>query len=201
MRLILRKFWRNNFKKPESTSFSGIKSKTKYEPKIEYKWRCTKCIVLNPMKNQEWKKWGQSRDLTPEETKIKEKEDIEFYEPKQTIVQILNDLENNLLLKELKACLTNISLICSNIIENPSEAKFRCIKLENKKFYESVGQHTDAIEIMILAGFELKDSTGEEGKMVLNYTQEIPSTMLKYTWNKVKDYIEMIKEEEETKGE
>ena len=188
-------------KKPEPSSFSGLKSKPQYQPKIEFRWRCTKWLVVNLIKNTEWRKCGQSRELTPEEEKFKEKEDIELFETKKTVSQILIDLDHELSGSELKTWITKMNLIISNIIENPEEEKYRTIKLDNKKFNESIGRHPDAIELLILSGFELKESEEDSEKMILNYSSETPSTMLKFTKNKLQDFIEVLKEEEEWKGE
>jgi len=51
-----------------------------------------------------------------------------------------------------------INSICTNIINNPTEEKFRRIKLSNAKFNEAIMMVDGALYLLCLCGFEIDDS-------------------------------------------
>nr|CEL67762.1 TPA: PUB domain-containing protein [Neospora caninum Liverpool] len=57
--------------------------------------------------------------------------------------------------EEAERSIATLRKILSNILQHPTDEKFRRLKLTNKRFHESVGSHPELVKILLLAGFVL----------------------------------------------
>eukprot|EP00359_Climacostomum_virens_P000712 CAMPEP_0204897166 /NCGR_PEP_ID=MMETSP1397-20131031/582_1 /ASSEMBLY_ACC=CAM_ASM_000891 /TAXON_ID=49980 /ORGANISM="Climacostomum Climacostomum virens, Strain Stock W-24" /LENGTH=351 /DNA_ID=CAMNT_0052064881 /DNA_START=562 /DNA_END=1617 /DNA_ORIENTATION=+ len=55
---------------------------------------------------------------------------------------------------ELETCTRTMSVILENVIKNPTEEKFRKIKLQNQKFHREVGKFPSSIDFFEVMGFQ-----------------------------------------------
>ena len=65
--------------------------------------------------------------------------------------------------QEAKVAVNTLSKIIQNVLEHPTEEKYRQMKTGNKRFYQDVWRHLPAREFLILVGWGLED----EEKIVL----------------------------------
>lgn len=66
----------------------------------------------------------------------------------------------------LKTCLSTLRVYTKNLQDNPTEAKFKKLKLDNKAFQTRVAPFDGAIEFLDVMGFEKKDDCLEQRKSV-----------------------------------
>ncbi|CAI2373242.1 unnamed protein product [Moneuplotes crassus] len=181
-------------------TFSGLKKKTKkYQPKIVYNWRCTYCMVVNNIENTCCKKCKKQRDLTPEETKAKEKEIDEFDLKKHRLSEILGSLESELTDSDFRTCVKKLKVILMNINDHPDEKKYRRIKLDNKKFHQTVGRHDKAIEFLLSIGFKKIFTEETTPEASLSYDDNTTSELFKHTVKNINIIVDVLVEEEEVK--
>eukprot|EP00929_Paragymnodinium_shiwhaense_P116641 TRINITY_DN8636_c0_g1_i1.p1 TRINITY_DN8636_c0_g1~~TRINITY_DN8636_c0_g1_i1.p1 ORF type:complete len:577 (-),score=232.67 TRINITY_DN8636_c0_g1_i1:151-1881(-) len=66
----------------------------------------------------------------------------------------------------LKVCLSTLKIMIKNLQENPQEAKFKKLKLDNKAVQNKILPYTGAVELLDVLGFEKKEDCLEQRKSV-----------------------------------
>jgi uncharacterized protein YkwD len=79
--------------------------------------------------------------------------------------------------KECRTALKTIIHCLSNIMENPSDEKFRTLRLSNEAFRERVGRFSGAIDFLVTIGFA-KDFSGDVLVLGPNFDEEVFSITL-----------------------
>ena len=62
---------------------------------------------------------------------------------------------------EFRTACETLNKLVGNVVRNPSNPKFRTIKLDNKAIQERVGRFTDAIEFLKVCGWGMGGGEGE----------------------------------------
>lgn len=66
----------------------------------------------------------------------------------------------------LKTCMATLRIYIKNLQDNPTEGKFKKLKVENKAFQSRVAPFKEAIEVLDVIGFEDKGEFLEQRKSV-----------------------------------
>jgi hypothetical protein len=93
-----------------------------------------------------------------------------------------------------------LKIILGNIVDNPGEERYRNIKVENKKFHQTIGRFDIAMEFLQFIGFS-KSKEADSKEEVLKYTPKEPSMLFKLAHDVIDDVFQTLQEEEEAKGE
>lgn len=139
-----------------SKTFSGLKIDPKTLPKqAEARYRCQKCYSLNKIDTIQCTKCFFKRDLTDKDREAQRQEDEDLAKAVadwgNITIEELEDIREDILdrISELEAEATPIFatysieklvVIIGNIIKNPHEEKFKCLKMENQVFYSNIGR-------------------------------------------------------------
>ena len=157
-------------------------------------------MIVNNIENSKCKGCKRGRDLTPEENKALDIEKQEFWDKKDELKQILSELEKELPEAEFKTCVKKLRVILGNIFDQPEEQKYKTIKLDNKKFLDTVGKFDLAMELLLFIGFEKVPNEDSKTGFALSHTSKETNMLFEFAYNKIKDFVEILKEEEEVKG-
>jgi len=84
----------------------------------------------------------------------------------------------------LKACFTMLLAYMKNLEKDPLNEKFRQIRMSNKHFKEKVGPYEQAVDILMLVGFE-KKIVSDDDYLVID---ELP----RYTMGSAIKYIDLL---------
>lgn len=104
----------------------------------------------------------------PPEEEEKEKA-IKEKSSKDQLVHWLNKLKKDYKDTDaagLKTCLTTLKTFIKNLQDNPTDAKFKRIKVDGKAFQSRVAPYNGAIEVLDVMGFEDKGEVLEQRKSV-----------------------------------
>jgi hypothetical protein len=170
----------------KNTSFSGLKQAPP-KPKLDPRYRCHQCFSINKLDNLTCQKCGWARGSAKEESK-QESEEAKALEDAVSEwggldIDQLEDMREDILdrISELEAEATSIFahyaleklvLIIGNILQHPTEDKYKTLKVENQVFYSNIGRFATGISFIKAIGFETR-RLPETNKLAYFYAEPV----------------------------